>query len=277
MSNSTQEGTPALVKIFTGIIVLLGGYFNPGIISSLALSQTIASLSVVHGAASVQPLEQITIISQPGGTIIVKDGEGRIYLRTSSDEKVAIRAGGALGTHTVAFIDKNGDTAARTSFRVEAKTDIADGGRISELFRLLYNGMIADSPGGYQEITWNGRAYRYFVNWVLDNNNTMKGMKYFSPYGGDLVDLLRLTQKPDGMIWSFVNTGDGDSHYFETAYTPLGYFRRDRDAWFVRQPVENHVEYNYVNMMYQVPGKRAATMNGWRRTLTVRPGLLIIV
>jgi len=261
MSNSTQEGKPALVKIFRGIIVLLGLYFNPGIISSLALSQTIASLSVVQGVASVQPLEQITVISQPGGTIIVKDGEGRTYLRTSSAEKTTIRVGGALGTHTVAFIDKNGDTAARGSFRVEAKTDIADGGRISELFRLLYNGMIADSPGGYQEITWNGRVYRYFVNWVLDNNNTMKGMKYFSPYGGDLVDLLRLTQKPDGMIWSFVNTGDGDSHYFETAYTPLGYFRRDKDAWFVRQPVENHVEYNYVNMMYEY--WKASGNNDW--------------
>jgi hypothetical protein len=144
---------------------------------------------------------------------------------------------------------------------MEAKTDIADGGRISELFNILHQEMISDPPGGYQELTWNGTVYRYFVNWVLDNNNTMKGMQYFSPYGGDLVDLLRQTQKPDGMIWSFVNSGEGDYHYYETAYTPLGYFRHDRDAWFVRQPVENHVEYNYVNMMYQY--WKASGDNDW--------------
>jgi len=51
---------------------------------------------------------------------------------------------------------------------------------------MLRDGMMADSPRGYEEITWNGRVYRYFVNWVLDNNNTAKGMQYFSPYGGDL-------------------------------------------------------------------------------------------
>ena len=117
MSNSTQEGTPALVKIFTGIIVLFGGYFNPGIISSLALSQTIASLSVVHGAASVQPLEQITIISQPGGTIIVKDGERvSIYLRTSSDERWLF-AQEVHWAHILWRLSiKNGDTAAEPLF-----------------------------------------------------------------------------------------------------------------------------------------------------------------
>jgi hypothetical protein len=89
------------------------------------------------------------------------------------------------------------------------------------------------------------------VNWVLDNNNTMKGMQYFSPYSKDLTDLFRENQKPDGMIWSFVQPDKGDYHYYETAYNYLGYFDRDRGAWFVRQPNENHVEYNYINMIYQ--------------------------
>jgi hypothetical protein len=79
----------------------------------------------------------------------------------------------------------------------------------------------------------------------------MKGMKYFSPYSRDLTDLLRENQKSDGMIWSFVQPDKQDFHYYETAYSYLGYFNRDNGAWFVRQPAENHVEYNYVNMMYQ--------------------------
>ena len=251
------------IKIFSGIAMLLGLHLDLGILSSSALSQSMVKLSVVQAASIVRPLDLVTIISEPGGTLIVKDGQGRTYVRTPSAVEVTIRVGGALGRQTVAFVNGKGDTTTQGSFRVEAKTEISDGGKMGELFKLLYNGMIADSPGGYQEITWNGVAYRYFVNWVLDNNNTMKGMKYFSPYGSGLVDLLRLTQKPDGMIWSFVNTGDGDSHYFETAYTPLGYFRRDKNAWFVRQPVENHVEYNFVNMMYQY--WKASGDNDWMK------------
>ena len=214
------------------------------------LSRPTSGLQIVEQAGSVKPLDEVTIISEPAGTLIVKDGKGRTYVRMPSAASVTIRAGGSAGTHTVSFVDKNGDTTGRGSFQVESRTDIADGGKFGELFTMLRDGMMADSPRGYEEITWNGRVYRYFVNWGLDNNNTAKGMQYFSPYGGDLVDIMRQTQKSDGMIWSNVNKGEGDYHYYETAYTPLGYFLHDKDAWFVRQPVENHVEYNYVNMMY---------------------------
>jgi|GEM_PF-227903 len=213
-------------------------------------SAAIPTLEVVQPAGSVRPLDEVTIISEPGGTLTVRDGKGRPYVHLPSAPSVRIRAGGAAGTHTVLFINKNGDTTGHGSFQVEPRTEIADGGRFGELFGMLRDGMVADSPGGYEEITWDGRVYRFFVNWVLDNNNTTKGMQYFSPYGGDLVDLMRQTQKPDGMIWSNVNTGEGAYHYYKTAYTPLGYFLHDKDAWFVRQPVENHVEYNYVNLMY---------------------------
>ena len=75
------------------------------------------------------------------------------------------------------------------------------------MFRLFHKGMLVYDPDGVEEITWNGKKYRYFVNWVLDNNNTMKGMQYFSPYSSDLVDLLRENQQPNGMIWSFVRDG----------------------------------------------------------------------
>jgi hypothetical protein len=79
-----------------------------------------------------------------------------------------------------------------------------------------------------------------------------------------MVDLFRQTQKPDGMIWSFVNTDKNGFYYYETAYGPINFFRKDRDAWFVRQPVENHVEYNFVNMMYQ--HWKASGDNPWMKT-----------
>ncbi len=227
------------------------------------LSRPHSPLQILQQSGSVRPLDEVTIVSEPGGTLIVKDGKGRAYVRMPSAVSVTIRAGGAAGTQTVLFIDKNGDTTGHRSFLVEPRTDISGGGKFAELFGMLRDGMTADSHGGCEEITWNGRLYRYFVNWVLDNNNTAKGMQYFSPYGGDLVDLMRLTQKSDGMIWSNVNTGEGAYHYYETAYTPLGYFYHGKDAWFVRQPAENHVEYNFVNMMYAY--WKSSGDNGWMK------------
>jgi hypothetical protein len=216
-----------------------------------AFSQIPLHILVVQQVSSVRPLDHVTILSRSGGTLSVRDSRGREYYRTRSSPAVTFLAGGACGTHSVTLYDSYGKPVDSASFNLEAKTEIDDGGRIGKLFRLLRDGMMSEPPGGYEKITWNGKVYRCFVHWVLDNNNTMKGMQYFSPWGGDLVDLLRAVQKPDGMIWSFVNSSESDSSYFETAYSSLGYFLKDHDRWFVRQPVENHVEYNFVNMMYQ--------------------------
>ena len=242
--------------------VILAGLFLSVLALTLpAVSQTPSHIAVTREASSVSPLDRLTIFSQPGGTILVRDSRGREYFRGASSFSQSVAAGGACGTHTAVLYDRRGKPVDSTSFRVEARTGIDDGGSMGELFRLLHDGMMADPPGGYEQVSWNGREYRFFVHWVLDNNNTMKGMQYFSPWGGDLVDLLRAVQKPDGMIWSFVNSSETDSSYFETAYSSLGYFLRDHDRWFVRQPVENHVEYNYVNTMYQ--HWKASGDNAW--------------
>ena len=220
-------------------------------VSVNAARQNQSAIIVLQPSSVVHPLDELVVICEPAGTVSITDGKGTEYLRTWVSGKQSFLAGGAAGLQAARVFDNKGNLAGSTTFRVEAKTGISDGAKISELFNLLYNGMLVYSPSGYEEVTWNGRTYRYFVNWVLDNNNTMKGMQYFSPFSRDLIDLFREKQKPDGMIWSFVQPDKGDYHYYETAYTYLGYFSRDRGAWFVRQPAENHVEYNYVNMMYQ--------------------------
>ena len=215
------------------------------------LAQIRPDLTIFQPLNNYRPLEKVMVKCVGSGTVSVKDGGGREYVNIPAADKVEFYAGGAEGNHTVTLYDRKGSLLAETTFRLEAKTDISDGGKFSELFDLLYNGMLVYSPTGYEEVTWKGKTYRYFVNWVLDNNNTTKGMQYFSPYSRDLTDLLRENQKPDGMIWSFVQPDRQDYNYYETAYTYLGYFDRGDGAWFVRQPAENHVEYNYVNMMYQ--------------------------
>ena len=229
-----------------------------------AYTQIQSQITVLQPSSIVHPLDKLIIICQPAGIISITDGKGAEYLKTKVSGKQSFIAGGAPGIHTARLFDHTGEQTASTTFQVEAQTKISDGGKIMELFNLLYNGMLVNSPSGYEQVTWNNRNYRYFVNWVLDNNNTMKGMQYFSPYSRDLVDLFKDNQKPDGMIWSFVQPDKGDYHYYETAYTYLGYFDRDKGAWFVRQPNENHVEYNFVNMIYQ--HWKASGDNEWMKS-----------
>jgi hypothetical protein len=214
-------------------------------------SQSHGKVSILKTNTHFRPLDKVTIVCQSPGYISVKDAAGREYLKMQVSSRVDFTAGGAAGTQTAELRDKKGNIIGTASFMVEEETQISDGGKIEALFGLLHKGMLVYNPEGFEELTWNGNQYRYFVNWVLDNNNTARGMQYFSPYSRDLVDLLRENQQPDGMIWSFVRPDEDDYHYFETAYTYLGYFDRGNGAWFVRQPAENHVEYNYVNMMYQ--------------------------
>jgi hypothetical protein len=233
------------VKNVAGTIILFM------IFGSSAESQQSSGISILNRAAVVHPLDSVVIGNRHSGTIVVRDSKGREYVRLKTFPMTTFQAGGALGKQCVLLLDAGGRAIDSAAFRVEAFTGVSDGGEVGELFTRLHDGMMAAAPNGYDEVSWNGKTYRMFVSWVLDNNNTMKGMKYFSPLGGDLVDMLRQVQKPDGMIWSFVGNKMPDSSYFRTAYSSLGYFQRDGDQWFVRQPVENHVEYNYVNMIHQ--------------------------
>lgn len=215
-----------------------------------SFAQKTEAISILKPAGMVNPLDRIEVFCELPGTLVCKDASGREYLRTMAAHKVALQVAGATGIHTALLLDKKGNIADSATFYVSAETSIDDGGKAAEMFNLFYRGMLVYDPDGVEEVTWNGKKYRYFVNWVLDNANTAKGMQYFSPYSKDLTDLLRENQQTDGMIWSFVQPDKDDYHYYETAYSFLGYFNRGNGAWFVRQPAENHVEYNYVNMMY---------------------------
>jgi hypothetical protein len=94
----------------------------------------------------------------------------------------------------------------------------------------------------------------------------MKGMQYFNDYAKNLVDVMHSMQRPDGMIWSFIASNE-DGSYFETSYKKYGFFQRDGDAYFVRQPVENHVEYTYVCSIYKC--WKASGDDAWMKNLLV--------
>jgi hypothetical protein len=233
------------------------------LMSTSLLSAQNEVIHILSSNGTFKPLENAVIVCQKPGILQVMDSKGREYFRSSAATTMKVPVAGATGTHTARLLNAKGIILDSAQFNVQTETSIEDGGQTGEMFRLFHQGMLVYDPDGVSEITWNGKTYRFFVEWVLDNNNTMKGMQYFSPDGAGLVDLLRENQQPNGMIWSFVRHGEDDYHYYETAYSDIHFFKKDKDTWFVRQPVENHVEYNYVNMMYQ--HWKASGDNAWMR------------
>lgn len=210
-------------------------------------------------AGSVQPLEALTVVGARAGTVRVLDATGREYARKTAAPRVRFEVGGSLGTHAVELLDEQGKQVDRVTFEVDAETRIEDdSGRFTKLFDMAAAtatvrtpGRDSGPPGGHGIARWRGRDYRLFVTWVLDQTETSKGMAFFSPFMRDGVSLFRDSQRADGMIWSFILPDSGIKGHWDTAYGPLGYVFHDGGALFVRQPVENHVEYEFVNMLYQ--------------------------
>ena len=190
--------------------------------SSSRLSAQNAAIRVLSSNDTFKPMENVVIVCQKPGILQVKDSHGAGNISVQRLQQLCIvPVAGATGTHTALLLNSKGIPIDSAQFNVQTETSIEDGGQTGDMFRLFHQGMLVYDPDGVSEITWNGKTYRYFVEWVLDNNNTMKGMQYFSPDGAGLVDLLRENQQPNGMIWSFVRKGDDDYHYYE--YCLFGY------------------------------------------------------
>jgi hypothetical protein len=202
------------------------------------------------GVGHARPLETLVVEAPAGGSVEVRDGEDKVYFTGRKAGWVSFLAAGALGQQKVILRDGGGNETSRALFDLDADTSVDDAGKYRDMFTLFHKGMSADVPGGVDVTRWNGRTYHFFVTWVLDNYHTAKGMKYFSPYGTDFVDMMKGAQREDGMIWSNINPGQAVA-YYKTAYGPFDYIRRIGDRYFVRQPAENHPEYVYVSTIYQ--------------------------
>lgn len=200
-------------------------------------------------ADTLHPLDKVCIAGAKGKFVVVSDGTGNAYFRAPVQANIFFTIGGALGKHSIAVLDAKRRQVASLTFIVDAKTNIDDGGYYRDMFDLFYNGMWT-VPNKTGSVIWNGKLYHFFVPWVLDDDQTMKGLKYFSSIGAEFVDMCREAQREDGMIWSFVQDMP-NVDYFLTRDKYTGYSRRIGDRVFVRQPVLNHDEYLFVNALYQ--------------------------
>jgi len=216
-----------------------------------SFSQNSPEVLILQPAKVVYPFDEVTACCSSDGLLTVTDADNKAYFSSKASKHVVFKAGGAAGTHKISVTDKKGKLIATATFTLEAPTAVNDNGKYSDLFDILYKGMFETGGKGYEEIKWNGKSYKLYVSWDLDNSNVMNGIQYFLPFGNEYTDLLREVQRKDGMIWSFVRDGQDGYQYYETAYGPIGFYKKDKDAWFVRQPVDNHSDYIYVNMFYK--------------------------
>jgi hypothetical protein len=199
----------------------------------------------------IQPLQKLAVANAEGNTVKVFDGNDRLYFSADAKPVTGFTVGGALGKQTVRIYNRQNKIVDSIHFFVDATTNIDDGGYYKNMFALFYKGMFADVKEGTFSVEWNGKTYNVFVPWVLDNFQTMKGLKYFLPNGKELIDIMRQSQRSDGMIYSFIQY-QSNADYFLTRDKFSGYSKQIGDKVFVRQPVENHPEYLYVNTIYAV-------------------------
>ncbi len=199
---------------------------------------------------TASPLETLELVGAQGSRVSVCDAEGREYLNAPATPEMTFTVGGALGTHMVRVFDAKGTVLRKTAFETSAATAIHDTrGDYRDLLAICDKTMRCYNPAGAIPFEWNGKTYYWFVHWILDHCHTAKGMQFLSPHTRGLVDMMKKVQREDGMIWSNVNRDHGPGH-FDTAYGPDGYAVRRDGLLLVRQPVENHCEYNYVETIY---------------------------
>ena len=201
--------------------------------------------------AAIAPLERMRVESSLAGLLQVRDGDHQLYveLRIKGDAEFVV--GGALGTHSVALVGSDGSTLASRTFYVACTTSIEDeGGEFGGLLKDLYWTMATDGPVG--AMRYKGEVFTYWVSWLQDNTNTLKGMKYFWPEVKSNVDFYVASQREDGMVWENFEARTPVETDWERRFDYGDFARPAEDGWLLlrRAPVENHVEHFLLEAIY---------------------------
>jgi hypothetical protein len=205
---------------------------------------------LVHENRSIEarPLDTLSLLGAEGCKVAVRDGHGQVYWSGLGGEKTSFVVGGALGDQRIEVSAPNTTSVTALSFHVQASTEIDDEhGEFKDLLEMLHRSMMVYGGVGVQE--YAGKAYRFYVPWNLDQCMTAKGMRYFDGSTHEFVDLHRLGQRRDGMIYSNTAFDDGPG-YFDTAYGHLGLVKHEGGLRWTRQAVEAMPEFFYVLNMY---------------------------
>ena len=232
-----------------------------------------ASLNVTPDPAETvfKPFDEITVNGFKNGTVQILDGNGNLLLsRPVKGKPFTFKTGGALGTHTILFLDPKGVLKDRTTYKLDAKTDILDeGGRYKNLLDMLYWTMVSEWNGPASVSRYNGKIYEFFVCWLRDHVHAMKGMKYFYPNLKSAINLYAEHQREDGMIYDNLYSRDQGrrANYWEKQFNYGNFMQISKDGWqeLKRLPVENDVEYLFFEGVYYT--WKATGDTAWMKSL----------
>ncbi len=234
---------------------LPAGVLGAGCVASLQAQrmQDGKALILSPKQAVFRPLDEITVQGSGEYRLLVLDGEGISYLDQDVALPASFRTAGALGTHAVLLLDSDGKLVGRAGLQVDARTEIRESsGEYQHLLDTLYWTMASDGPVGARR--HDGVVYTYWVDWLLDNTNTLKGMRYFWPDVKQSFEFFSVTQREDGMIWeNHIDRTPPESDWDRRF--KYGDFSRSADGGFLglrRAPVENHVEMYFLEALYLV-------------------------
>jgi hypothetical protein len=211
------------------------------------------SLNLAPTQIIYRPLDEITVLGKDEGRLLVFDGDGKTYFDQYVTLPTSFRIGGALGTHSVLLQDTDGKLQGRASIFVDAQTEIREpSGEYQHLLQTLYWTMASDGPMGARR--HDGQVYGYWDDWLMDNTNTLKGMRYFSPEVRQGFEIFSATQREDGMIWENHLDRTPPENDWDRRFK-YGDFSRAVDGGFLglrRAPVENHVEMYFLEALHMV-------------------------
>jgi len=224
------------------------------------------TVEMKDGTSVCTPLDEVRISGEGQGTLSVRDGMGREYLRRRFRAAARVPVGGALGWHVAELEDDDGNVVETARFRVDCRTEIDDqGGRFHKLLTVLHHTMARTQ---LHAATYNDRIYKFFVGWLRDHVHSLKGMKYFE---GDLktgIELYRDSQREDGMIFDLYRGRTSRTLTHREYIFGYGGFIKPTDNCtkeFQRIPVENDVEYLYIEGIYYT--WKATGDDGWMEGL----------
>ena len=202
-------------------------------------------------AGVLAPLDRLRVKSILRGRIQVRDGNHQLYFGGPLEEETEFAVAGALGTHSVSLLGTDGATLATRTFRVDCRTLVEDeGGQMGGLLKDLYWTMATDGPVG--AMRYKGEVFTYWASWLMDNTQTLKGMKYFWPEVKSNVDFYAASQREDGLVWENFELRTPVETYWEKEFKYGDFARPAEDGWLLlrRAPVENHVEAFLLEAIY---------------------------
>ena len=127
---------------------------------------TLGNIEGLGPDGSVEPLATLTVSPSRPGKIQILDGALRLYHQASVEagRSVSWLAGGAAGRQVVRLQDSAGRLMAESTFRLHAKTSVADGsGQMARLLRALVDTLLINAEGGGEFIRIDKKIYKFYI------------------------------------------------------------------------------------------------------------------